>query len=87
MPDEWFEMKRTGSMASVVGPGLTTYLSARCPVVVAPAMDLDMFAHAATQANLATLRSHGVRVVGARGGPPRRNEKAPSREALLCGGE
>ena len=32
---------------------LTTYLSARCPVVVAPAMDLDMFAHAATQANLA----------------------------------
>ena len=42
---------------------LTTYLSARCPVVVAPAMDLDMFAHAATQANLATLRSRGVRVV------------------------
>lgn len=42
---------------------LTTYLSARCPVVVAPAMDLDMFAHPATQANLATLRSRGVRVV------------------------
>lgn len=42
---------------------LTTYLSARGPVVVAPAMDLDMFAHPATQANLATLRSRGVRVV------------------------
>ena len=42
---------------------LTTYLSARCPVVIAPAMDLDMFAHPATQANLATLRSRGVRVV------------------------
>lgn len=42
---------------------LTTYLSARRPVVVAPAMDLDMFAHPATQANLATLRSRGVRVV------------------------
>ena len=42
---------------------LTTYLSARCPVVVAPAMDLDMFAHPATQATLATLRSRGVRVV------------------------
>lgn len=42
---------------------LTTYLSARCPVFVAPAMDLDMFAHEATQANLDTLRRRGVRVV------------------------
>lgn len=42
---------------------LTTYLSARCPVVVAPAMDLDMFAHPATQQNLATLRARGVLVV------------------------
>ena len=31
---------------------LTTYLSARCPVVVSPAMDLDMYAHPATQENL-----------------------------------
>ena len=31
---------------------LTTYLSARCPVVVAPAMDLDMYAHPTTQENL-----------------------------------
>lgn len=34
---------------------LATYLSARCPVWVAPAMDLDMFLHDSTQENLATL--------------------------------
>ena len=39
---------------------LTTYLSARCPVVVAPAMDLDMYRHAATQLNLSTLKERGV---------------------------
>ena len=39
---------------------LTTYLSARCKTIVAPAMDCDMFAHVTTQTNLATLRSHGV---------------------------
>ena len=42
---------------------LTTYLSARCPVVAAPAMDLDMYAHAATQQNLRTLAERGVRIV------------------------
>jgi phosphopantothenoylcysteine decarboxylase/phosphopantothenate--cysteine ligase len=42
---------------------LTTYLSARCPVFVAPAMDMDMFAHATTQQNLDTLRARGVYVV------------------------
>ena len=42
---------------------LTTYLSARCPVVVAPAMDLDMYAHPATQQNLRTLAERGVRIV------------------------
>ncbi|MCM1301546.1 MAG: bifunctional phosphopantothenoylcysteine decarboxylase/phosphopantothenate--cysteine ligase CoaBC [Alistipes senegalensis] len=42
---------------------LTTYLSARCPVVVAPAMDLDMYAHAATQQNLHTLAERDVRIV------------------------
>ena len=39
---------------------LTTYLSARCQTIVAPAMDCDMFAHVTTQTNLTTLRSHGV---------------------------
>lgn len=38
---------------------LTTYLSAKCPVVVAPAMDLDMYRHPATQRNLTVLRSFG----------------------------
>ena len=39
---------------------LTTYLSARCQTIVAPAMDCDMFAHVTTQTNLNTLRRHGV---------------------------
>ena len=42
---------------------LTSYLSARCPVVAAPAMDLDMYAHAATQENLSTLRRRGVAII------------------------
>ncbi len=42
---------------------LTTYLSARCPVFAAPAMDLDMYAHPATQSNIARLRSLGVQFV------------------------
>ena len=42
---------------------LTTYLSSRGRVAVAPAMDLDMYAHAATQANIETLRRMGVAIV------------------------
>ncbi len=42
---------------------LTSYLSARCPVGVAPAMDLDMYGHAATRQNLETLRARGVAVI------------------------
>ncbi len=38
---------------------LAAYLSARCPVFFAPAMDLDMWAHPATQANVTRLRSYG----------------------------
>lgn len=41
----------------------TTYLSARCPVFAAPAMDLDMYAHVATQENLQTLRNRGVQMI------------------------
>ena len=50
-----------GKMASGIADNLllTTYLSAKCPVVVAPAMDLDMYRHSATQRNLAVLRSFG----------------------------
>ncbi|MBR5334189.1 MAG: bifunctional phosphopantothenoylcysteine decarboxylase/phosphopantothenate--cysteine ligase CoaBC [Alistipes sp.] len=42
---------------------LTSYLSARCPVAVAPAMDLDMYAHVATQRNMDRLREDGVHIV------------------------
>lgn len=43
---------------------LCTYLSARCPVSVAPAMDLDMYRHPATQENLSILRTRdGVGVI------------------------
>ena len=38
---------------------LTIYLSARCPVVVAPAMDVDMYNHPATQQNLEILKQRG----------------------------
>jgi phosphopantothenoylcysteine decarboxylase/phosphopantothenate--cysteine ligase len=40
-----------------------TYLSARCPVLVAPAMDLDMWKHGATQANIKKLESYGNSVI------------------------
>jgi phosphopantothenoylcysteine decarboxylase / phosphopantothenate---cysteine ligase len=42
---------------------LTTYLSVRCPVIVAPAMDMDMFQHISTQKNLQILKSIGNIVV------------------------
>ncbi|MBB3187811.1 bifunctional phosphopantothenoylcysteine decarboxylase/phosphopantothenate--cysteine ligase CoaBC [Microbacter margulisiae] len=42
---------------------LTSYLSAKCPAFVAPAMDLDMWLHPATQRNLQQLQSIGVRVI------------------------
>lgn len=45
------------------------YLASRCPVLVAPAMDCDMFEHPALQANLATLRARGVHIVEPEHGP------------------
>jgi phosphopantothenoylcysteine decarboxylase/phosphopantothenate--cysteine ligase len=42
---------------------IATYLSARCPIWIAPAMDLDMFQHFSTQHNLKTLRDHGVNII------------------------
>jgi phosphopantothenoylcysteine decarboxylase/phosphopantothenate--cysteine ligase len=47
---------------------LTTYLSAKCPVFVAPAMDLDMYRHPATLANVETLKSHGDTIIDAETG-------------------
>lgn len=42
---------------------MTTYLSARAKVAVAPAMDLDMYAHVTTQQNLRTLAERGVAII------------------------
>lgn len=50
-----------GKMANGIADNMliTTYLSMKAPIMVAPAMDLDMFAHPSTQNNLQTLRSYG----------------------------
>jgi phosphopantothenoylcysteine decarboxylase/phosphopantothenate--cysteine ligase len=42
---------------------LTTYLSARCPIFVAPSMDMDMLNHPATIINIETLRAFGVSIL------------------------
>jgi phosphopantothenoylcysteine decarboxylase / phosphopantothenate---cysteine ligase len=42
---------------------LTTYLSVRCPVFIAPAMDVDMLLHPATNSNIEKLKSTGVTVI------------------------
>ena len=54
-----------GKMANGIADNLllTTYLSAKCPVLVTPAMDLDMYAHPANLKNLETLKSYGNRIV------------------------
>jgi len=50
-----------GKMANGICDNLlvTTYLSAKCPVMVAPAMDLDMFQHPSTKRNIELLKSYG----------------------------
>lgn len=48
---------------------LTTYLSARCPVWIAPAMDLDMYLHPSVQEHLNTLKERGVHLIDAETGP------------------
>lgn len=54
-----------GKMAAGIADNMliTTYMSAKCPVFVAPAMDLDMFAHPSTQKNIATLKDYGNMVI------------------------
>ncbi len=54
-----------GKMANGVADNLllTSYLSAKCPVFFAPAMDLDMYKHPAVQKNIATLISYGNHVI------------------------
>lgn len=50
-----------GKMANGVADNMliTTYMSMKAPVFIAPAMDLDMYAHPATQKNLQTLKEYG----------------------------
>ncbi len=43
---------------------LATYLSATCPIWVAPAMDRDMYQHPAVQANMRTMEERGHQVIG-----------------------
>lgn len=54
-----------GKMANGVADNMlvTTYLSAKAPVFVAPAMDLDMMAHPSTTRNLELLRSYGNHII------------------------
>ncbi|WFE84015.1 bifunctional phosphopantothenoylcysteine decarboxylase/phosphopantothenate--cysteine ligase CoaBC [Parabacteroides chongii] len=54
-----------GKMANGIADNMliTTYLSCKAPVFVAPAMDLDMFAHPSTQQNLERLRSFGNHII------------------------
>lgn len=47
---------------------LATYLSLKCPTIIAPAMDLDMYAHPTTTSNLAILKAQGVRIIPAESG-------------------
>lgn len=54
-----------GKMAGGVADNLlvTTYLSMKAPVFIAPAMDLDMYAHPSTQRNIDVLRSYGNHII------------------------
>lgn len=54
-----------GKMAHGIADNMliTTYLSMKAPVLVAPAMDLDMYAHVSTQDNIAMLRKRGVAII------------------------
>lgn len=54
-----------GKMANGIADNMliTTYLSCKAPVFIAPAMDLDMFAHPSTQQNIEKLRSFGNHII------------------------
>jgi phosphopantothenoylcysteine synthetase/decarboxylase len=54
-----------GKMVNGIADNLlvATYLSARCPVILAPAMDLDMFNHPSTLRNLSILREDGNLII------------------------
>ena len=62
-----------------------TLLTARCPVVLAPAMHTEMWEHPATRANVATLTARGVHVVLAGLRPPHRRRHRPGSPARARG--
>lgn len=57
----------------------TTLLAAQCPVIVAPAMHTQMWQQPSTQDNVATLRAHGVHVIGPDDGPLMGGDTGPGR--------
>ena len=57
----------------------TLCLATAAPIAVAPAMNHRMWLHAATQANIATLRERGVQVIGPDDGPLAEGESGPGR--------
>ena len=57
----------------------TTLLATKAPVLIAPAMHTQMWNHPATRANMATLRSRGVHVVGPDDGPLTGGDSGPGR--------
>ena len=67
-----------GKMVNGIADNLlvTTYLSAKCPVLLAPAMDLDMYKHPSTKTNVAKLKEHGHFII-----EPKEGELASG----LCG--
>lgn len=58
---------------------LATYLSARCPVIIAPAMDLDMYAHDSVTENFQVLETRGVHIIPAEDGPLASGLSGPGR--------
>jgi len=76
----WLGAMANGLPADVV---TATCLATRAPVVVAPAMDGAMYAHPATQANAARLRSFGYRIVEPASGPLASGQVGPGRLAEL----
>ena len=59
----------------------TLCLATEAPLLIAPAMNHRMWRHPATQANVATLRARGVRLVGPSDGPLAEGESGPGRMA------
>ena len=68
-----------GGTASAGGSTSATPAGTTAPVVVAPAMHTAMWDHAATQANIATLRERGVHIVGPADGPLTGGDSGPGR--------